>query len=116
MYVFHISSPLAQSSLIPLWKLEPLLSVMRRKFQELWDVGETVAFDEQTVACKANACLKSRIKFKRAGDGFLVDSVCDRGYTYSFHFRIEPNETRDQMVSPLHNRCTEILEPLKGRW
>ena len=31
--------------------------------------------------------MKLRISYKREGDGFQCDALCDEGYTFSFYFR-----------------------------
>jgi hypothetical protein len=52
-----------------------------------WIPGKWVAIDEQTIGFKGRSGLKLRISYKREGDGFQCDALCDEGYTFSFYFR-----------------------------
>jgi hypothetical protein len=53
----------------------------------MWVPGKFVAIDEQTIGFQGLSGLKVRITYKREGDGFQCNAICDRGYTYSFWFR-----------------------------
>ena len=52
-----------------------------------WVQGKWVAIDEQTIGFKGRSGMKLRISYKREGDGFQCDAICDEGYTFSFFFR-----------------------------
>ena len=52
----------------------------------MWVTGKYVSVDEQTIAFKGNSSMKLRISYKKEGDGFQCDAVCDRGYTFAFIF------------------------------
>jgi hypothetical protein len=56
----------------------------------MWVPGKWVAINEQTLGFQGTSGMKLRISYKREGDGFQCDAICDGGYTYSFHFRHGP--------------------------
>ncbi|KAK3248219.1 hypothetical protein CYMTET_42311 [Cymbomonas tetramitiformis] len=88
---FHIQDPsLTQPASKPFWKVEPLLVAVRLNSKRLWDLGENVSLDEQDCGFQGRSSLKDKIKFKKEGDGFLADCLCDSGYTWTFHFRHDP--------------------------
>ena len=76
----------------PLFKVRPLLSALQEKSTALYHPGQMVSIDEMDIAFKGRSQHKSRIKFKRAGNGFLTYSLCDpaNGYTYSMVFQFDP--------------------------
>jgi len=52
----------------------------------MWMPGKWVAIDEQMLGFQCASGMKLRISYKREGDGFQCNTVCDGGYTYSFYF------------------------------
>jgi hypothetical protein len=46
-----------------------------------------VATDDQTIGFQGQSGMKLRISYKKEGDGFQCDAVCDSGCTLSFYFR-----------------------------
>jgi hypothetical protein len=70
----------------PLWKVQTLIDEMDEQASRMWVPGNFVAIDEQTISFQGSSGLKVRITYKREGDGFQCDAVCDHGYTYSFWF------------------------------
>ena len=59
---------------------------MQKTSIEAWDCGRALSGDEQTIGFKGNHADKQRINYKREGDGFLTDAICDKGFTYCFFF------------------------------
>ena len=55
-----------------------------------------------------------KITYKKEGDGFQCDCICDDGYTFTFYFRNQPAPKRwlDQGLSPLHARCMALFDCL----
>lgn len=109
--LFHIQDPTTQPD-GPLHKLNPMLQRTRERCERLWIVGPNVALDEQTIPFKGRCSLKQRIKYKREGDGFLCDALCDAGYTFTFQFRVETVKELEPSFSTLHNRCLGLLMKL----
>ena len=68
----------------PLWKVRMLIDKLNKQAKDMWIPGKWVAINEQTIGFQGALSMKLRISYKREGDGFQCDAVCDRGYTFSF--------------------------------
>ena len=76
--------------------------------------GPYGSIDEQTIGFKGKCSMTTVIKFKKEGDGFLVDCWADGGYTYAFYFRndLPPAKYKATGLSALHKRCLAIYDSL----
>ena len=70
----------------PLHKVLSLIKWIRRVGPLSWSCGLHIGLDEQTVGFKGRHEDKLRITFKKAGDGFQCDALCDDGFTYLVFF------------------------------
>jgi hypothetical protein len=52
----------------------------------MWMPGKWVAIDEQMLGFQCASGMKLLISYKREGDGFQCNTVCNGVYTYSFYF------------------------------
>ena len=101
----------------PMYKLEPLLSYVRYKWKRGWRPGKNVALDEMTIGFKGRCAMVTRIKYKKEGDGFQCDCICEDGYCYTFWFRCDvPPRPAPDDVSARDNRCLWLVEQLPGMW
>ncbi len=71
----------------PMWKVQSLINELNYRARLHWIPGKWVAIDEQTIGFKERSGMKLRISYKREGDGFQCDALCDEGYTFAFFFR-----------------------------
>ena len=55
---------------------------------------------------------KLRITYKKEGDGFQCDCICDGGYTFTFYFQNQPAPKKwlDMGFSPLHSQCMALFD------
>jgi hypothetical protein len=100
----------------PNFKVDPFLAHMQKVSMRAWDCGPNLSGDEQTIGFKGNHCDKQRVSYKREGDGFLTDALCDRGYTFSFFFRNVPVPRKynvERKNSPLHSRMLFLFDTLR---
>ena len=45
-----------------------------------------MSVDEQMIGFKGSSSMTLQILYKKEGDGFQCDAICDRGYTFAFYF------------------------------
>ena len=85
--------------------------------QFAWVPGPHGSVDEQTMRFKGRCSVTTVIKFKKEGDGFLVDCWTDSGCTYSVYFRNElaPLKCKNTGLSSLHKRCLATYDSLPDR-
>ena len=105
----------------PLWKVRLLLKVLNKQSTEMWIPGKHVSVDEQTIAFKGRSSMKLRISYKKEGDGFQCDAICDRGYTFAFYFRHgEPPKLHPQLddlkLPPTARRVVWLAQQLPNYW
>jgi hypothetical protein len=102
----------------PNFKVDLFLTHMQKVSIEAWDCGQHLSGDEQTIGFKGNHCDKQRVSYKREGDGFLADAICDSGYTYTFYFRNvpAPKQYIDRKCSALHSRMLFLFDTLKDKY
>jgi hypothetical protein len=70
----------------PNHKIDKFLSHVNRTSMMAWDLGSHASRDEQTIGFQGHHQEKMRINYKKEGDGFQADCICENGYTYSFYF------------------------------
>ena len=101
----------------PLRKCEPFLSYWRYNWQRCYLPGRDLSLDEETQSFKGRDSKVTRIKFKKEGDGYQADVLCEDGYTYTFWFRCDlPPRPVPKDVSDRDDRCSWLAEQLPGQW
>ena len=100
----------------PLYKVCPWLSALLSNSQEMFKPGQNVSIDEMDVSFKGWSAYKSRIKFKRAGDGFLNYALCDPecGYTWAFYFQFDTRIPQEPGLSKTFNAVYQLMGQLPG--
>ncbi len=83
--------------------------------------GKWVAINEQALGFQGALGMKLRISYKREGDGFQCNAVCNAGYTYSFYFRHRPppnvgEQYKDLELSPTARRVVWLASRSPNRW
>ncbi len=114
-------SPKEKQKADPLWKVERLLRHLNKRCRDMWIPGKWVAIDEQTLGFQGTSGMKLRISYKREGDGFQCDAICDAGYTFTFWFRHgDPPELdakyKSLDLAPLAKRVVYLAERLPNKW
>jgi hypothetical protein len=69
-----------------LWKVQTLLDKLNEQLSPMWLPGKFVAINEQTIGFQGSSGLKIRISYKREGNGFQCNAICNCGYTFYFWF------------------------------
>ena len=101
----------------PNWKVRPLLVWMNFIFPQVWNLGQEFSIDEITIGFQGKHADKRRITYKRAGDGFQCDALCENGFTYQFYFRNHPAPPKylKMKLSPPHSRVMALFDSLTDR-
>jgi hypothetical protein len=63
-----------------LWKVQTLLDKLNKQASHMWLPGNFFATDEQTISFQGSLGHKIRILYKREGNGFHCEAICDCGY------------------------------------
>jgi hypothetical protein len=102
----------------PNFKVDPFLAHIQSVSMEAWDMGRNISCNEQTIGFKGNHVAKQRICYKREGDGFLADTLCESGYTYTIYLRNMPPPKHyiDKGCSALHSRVLFMFDQLKSQY
>jgi hypothetical protein len=102
----------------PNFMVDLFLAHMQKVSIESWDFRQHLSCDEQSIGFKGNYCDKQRVSYKRKGDGFLTDAICDSGYTYSFYFHNVPAPKKhiDRKCSALHACMLFLFDTLKDKY
>jgi hypothetical protein len=81
-----------------MWKVQISIDKLNNWAWKHWVPGKWVAVDEQMIGFKGRLGMRLWILYKREGDGFQCNAVCDEGYTYLFFFQ----HGDVPMVGPAH--------------
>jgi len=105
----------------PMWKVQSLIDQLNYRARKHWIPGKWVAIDEQTIGFKGRSGMKLRISYKREGDGFQCDALCDEGYMFLFFFRHgdPPKIGREYNkfgLSDTAKRVVWLVERLPNEW
>ena len=94
------------------------MSWIKRVSVNAWRLGKIVSVDEQTIGFQGRHALKLRITYKKEGDRFQCDALCDSGYAYTSFFRHEnpPKKYIDQGLSPLHARLMFLFDSMEDKY
>ena len=121
MYDWRVVKSKEERKKDPLWKLNAILDELRKNSQKCWIPGKWISIDEQTIGFKGAHGLALRITYKREGDGYQCDAVCEDGYTFSFYFRHGdapklPERFNDLQLSNTAKRVVYLLLQLPNLW
>ena len=96
----------------PNFKVDEYFRHLQLIFRYAWMPARDISGDEQTMGFKGKHADKLRITYKKEGDGFQCDCICDEGYTFTFYFRNQPAPKKwlDKGFSPLHARCMALYD------
>ena len=102
--------------------MQRLLDELNDNAANMWIPGKWLSIDEQTLF-QGRSGIKLHISYKKEGDGFQCDAVCDDGYTFSFYFRHGdppplPKEFKDKIpdLSPMAQHVVWLALCLPNIW
>ena len=61
----------------PLWKIRLMLHHLNKQARLMWVTGKSLSVDEQTIAFKGKSSMKLWILYKKEGDGFQCNTICN---------------------------------------
>ena len=80
-------------------------------------MGKSILVDEQTLGFQGRHSSKLRITYKRKGNGFQYDALCDSGYTYNFYFHhTSPPAAYKNILLPLRSRVMSLFDRLEEKY
>ena len=74
--------PAMPQAMDKLFKVRNFLNYLLENFKKCWTPGKLFSIYEQTVGFQGRHTDKLRVSFKKIGDGFMCDAICDNGYTF----------------------------------
>ena len=97
-------------------KVDPLLKQLNITFVEAMHLPQDISADEQSLGFSGKDGNKIRMKDKKKKEGYRVDALCCKGYTYTFYFRHQPPLANyiEQGFAPLHARIKFMFGQLKA--
>ena len=110
------TDPSSTAARHPLFKVQYLISHLHKNFLNFWVPGRDLSIDEQTIGFQGRSSYKQRIKFKRVGDGFMCDALCDQGFTISFIFRHDDVPVSGHNLSATSERVIWLCKQIKSKW
>jgi len=104
-----------RKSVQPNFKVDSFFAHINDVSLEAWLPGPQLSVDEQVQRFTGKGSGTRRCKFKREGDGFFMDTVCDSGYTITFYPRNQPPPSSfiSKGYCPLHARVLFMLDQLE---
>ena len=102
----------------PLFKVQRIVNWINFLGQKVVLMGMHCSVDEQTIGFQGRHGDKMRITFKKVGDGFQCDVICDSGFTYCCYFRNvpPPPEYVKAGQSTLHARVLWLFDHLEDKF
>lgn len=90
---------------------------MLNVFSDAFEAGKDISGDEKDAIFQGQHEDKARITFKKSGDGFLIDSICEDRYTLSFYPQNMPPPMKwvNKGYSATNSRILFMLDTLKGQ-
>jgi len=95
----------------PNWKMRPFLKWMNFICRLAWLLEIDYSIDEMTIGFQGMHTDKLQIIYKKEGNGFQADALCQDGYCYQFYFRNDPAPTKyaKEGASPLQARVLQLF-------
>ena len=114
----------------PFGLVRQMLDMFRHRCETAFIFGRHMSLDEVVVGFQGSHKKKDTIKYKREGDGFLLDAVCSsvEGAMATYRPRADAVECLRQdykrihesapELAPLHLRCLGLLDRpcIRGKW
>ena len=100
------------------WKIKEFLKWIKRVSKKARILAKRISVDEQTTGFQGRHSSKLRITYKKEGDGFQYDALCDDGYTFTFYFCHEPPpvEYTSAGLFPLHARVMSLFDDVNDEY
>ena len=99
----------------PNFKVDTFFQHVNQFSLEAWDPSPSLAVDEQVQMFTGRGSGTRRCNFKREGDGFFIDALCDDGCAITFCPRNQPSPRKCISLGycPLHARVLFLLDQLE---
>ena len=106
------------------WLVRAILEALIKTLEHNFLLGRKFSLDEIVIGYTGRTGLSVRIKYKREGDGILMDAICcpDTGALITFKLRSDDTKQITDPtggdLSPSHIRCLHLLQRpcVAGKW
>ena len=87
-------------------KVDHFFSHLIQVSTKAFEPDRNISSDEQDTSFQGHHEDKQQVTFKHEGDGFLIDALCEDGYTINFYPRNVPPPKKwvEKGNSPTHSR------------
>ena len=87
-------------------------------FVAMLDLGSEISYNKATQGFKGRHSLQSKNKFKKVGDGYLIDCIGDDGFICTFYQRTNPAPQQWIYLgfSPIQARVLFLFDQLPGEY
>jgi len=84
---------------------------------QVWKLGQKFSIDEMKIGFQGKHADKRRITYKRAGDDFQCNALCENGFIFQFYFRNHPAPLKylKKKLLSLHSRVMALFDTLPDR-
>ena len=99
-------------------KVGPLLSHLAQVSTKVFEPCHNLSLDEHDTSFQGYSEDKQQVTLNFEGDGFLIDAVCEDGYTINFYPRDfpPPNKWIDKEYSPPRSQIIFMLDALPDQY
>ena len=96
----------------PDWNIDSLLKWIIKISTKAWRLTKKISVDEQTTGFQGRHTYKLQITYKKEGDGFQCEYLCNDGYTFTFYSRHEPPPVKYTHIglSPIRDQLMSIFD------
>ena len=117
-FVLNILMKVPSRDVDPNLEIRKFLTHVQNISMKKWILGVEISVDEQTLKFQGRYIDKIWITYKREGDSFQYNALCQNGYTFSCRFVSEPLSTKytQQGLFPVHAQVMGTFDKINSKF